>query len=294
MNEEETYLKELADAGVDITDVTETPAEVTPPEEKPTVEKKEEKTEGVPEEKTLVTEPKERVGRMLSDKYKEVKTDLKSERELRETAERERDELKAKLDAVSNADTPQEKKEASDDLEAFANEINADPATLRKMQSLFLKDVKATTDEGLAIDLQEFKQWKSENSQVIEKSRFEAEFQSVTPTLKELLPTASAEELQLVKEKVDEISHTKEFHDKDLDYVVFKNKDELSKLVSPKKRGMEQKERKDVQDEVFDFNPDADYSKMSMKERELWEEGYKKFTSGEGIVLDAKGKKLLI
>lgn len=294
MNEEETYLKELADAGVDVTDVKETPEEVTPPEEKPTVEQKEEKAEEVPKEKPLVTEPKEQHKRSIYEEYKEKKSELKSEKDAREQAERERDELKAKLDALSNADTPQEKKEASDDLEAFAQEINADPATLRKMQSLFLKDVKASTDEGLAKDLQEFKQWKSENSQVIEKSRFEAEFQSVTPTLKELLPNASDEELQLVKEKVDEISHTKEFHDKDLDYVVFKNKDELSKLVSPKKRGMEQKGRKDVQDEVFDFNPDADYSKMSMKERELWEEGYKKFTAGEGIVMDAKGKKLLI
>lgn len=292
MNEEETYLKELADAGVDVTDIP--PAEVTPPEEKPTVENKEVKAEEVPEEKTLITEPKEQHKRSIYDEYKEKKSELKSEKERADQAERERDELRLKLEAVSNADTPREKQEASDDLEAFAREIDADPETLRKMQSLFLKDVKATTDEGLAKDLQEFKRWKSENSQVIEKSRFEAEFQSVTPTLKELLPNASNEELQLVKEKVDEISHTKEFHDKDLDYVVFKNKDELSKLVSPKKRGMEQKGRKDVQDEVFDFNPDADYSKMSMKERELWEEGYKKFTSGEGIVMDAKGKKLLI
>ena len=294
MNEQEAYLKELAESGVDVTDVTETPEEVTPPEEKPIVEQKEEKTEEVPEEKPLVTEPKEQHKRSIYEEYKEKKSELKSERELREQAERERDEFKQKLEAVSNAGTQQERQDAQDEMEAFAQEIGADANALRKMQALFLKNSNANSDEGLAKDLQEFKQWKSENSQVIEKSRFETEFQSVTPMLKELLPNVSDEEMQMIKSRVDEISHTKEFHDKELDYVLFKNKDELAKLVSPKKRGMEQKGRRDVQEESYDFNPDADYSKMSMKEREAWEEGYKRFTAGEGIVMDSNGKRLLI
>lgn len=292
MNEEE-YLKELSDAGVDVTDVTEKPAEEAPAEEKPVVEKKDD-TEEVPEEKTLATEPKERIARKLSDKYKEVKTDLKTERELREQVERERDELRTKLEAVSNADTPKERQEAVGELEAFAQEIGADADALRKMQALFLKDVKPTVDESLTRDIEEFKQWKSENSKVLEKSQFDSEFQSATPTLKELLPNVSDDEIQKIKDKVDELSHTKEYHDKALDYVIFKNREELSKLVSPKKRGMEHKGRKDVQDESYDFNPDADYSKMSMKEREVWEENYRKMTSGEGIFTDAKGKKILI
>lgn len=294
MNEQELYLKELAESGVDVTDVTETPEEATPPEEKPTVEKQEEKAEEVPEEKFLVTEPKEQHKRSIYEEYKDKKSELKSEREAREQVERERDELKSKLDAISNAGTPQERQDAEDEMEAFAQEIGADANALRKMQALFLKNSNATPDEGLAKDLQEFKKWKSENSQVIEKSRFDAEFQSVTPMLKELLPNVSDEEMTIIKDRVDELSHTKEFHDKELDYVLFKNKDDLAKLVSPKKRGMEQKGRRDVQEESFDFNPDADYSKMSMKERELWEEGYKKFTAGEGIVKDSNGKRLLI
>lgn len=289
MNEEENYLKELADAGVDVTDVTETPAEETPEvtEEKP-VEKS---TEEVSE--TLVTEPKEHHKRSIYDEYKDKKSELKSEKEAREQVERERDELKQRLEALQNADTPQERREAQDEIDAFAEEIGADANAIRRMQELFSKNVKPV-DESLARDIQEFKQWKTENSQVIEKSRFESEFQAATPTLTELLPNASTEEMATVKARVDELSHMKEFHDKELDYVIFKNKDELSKLVSPKKRGMEQRGRKDAVEESFDFNPDADYSKMSLKEREIWEEGYKKFTSGEGLVTDSNGKRLLI
>lgn len=289
MNEEENYLKELADAGVDVTDVT--PAEETPevPEEKPTVGK----TEEVPEEKPLVTEPKEQHKRSIYDEYKEKKSELKSEKEAREQVERERDELKQKLEALENAGTPQERQNAQDEIDAFAEEIGADANAIRRMQQLFSKNVQPV-DESLARDIQEFKQWKSENSQVIEKSRFETEFQSVTPTLAELLPNASSEEMAVVKARIDELSHTKEFHDKELDYVIFKNKEELSKLVSPKKRGMEQRGRKDVQEESFDFNPDADYSKMSVKEREAFDENWKKMTASEGLVRDGQGKRILI
>ena len=76
-------------------------------------------------------------------------------------------------------------------------------------------------------------------SQAVEKQMFEEDFQKVTPALKELLPTASAEEMQAVKKEIDRLSHTKELHDKPLDYIAWKHKDTLTALVSPKKRGLE-------------------------------------------------------
>jgi len=287
MNEEE-YKKELAEAGVDVTDI---PAEETPPVE--TEEPKEESKEEPETTEPTENEPKEQHKRSIYDEYKDKKAELKSEKELREQAERERDELRSKLDAVSNADSPQEKREATNKLEQFAQKIGADPQALEEMRDLFLADAPKT-DPAIAEKLAKFEAWQRENSKVIEKSRFEEEFTSALPTLRETLPNASEEEIAKIKARVDELSHTKEYHDKELDYVIFKNKTELSKLVSPKKRGMETKERKDVVDDSFEFDPNADYSKMSMKEREIWEDGYKKFTSGEGIVKDARGKSLLI
>lgn len=291
MNEEEMYKKELAEAGVDVSDIKE-PEETTPEPEVKAEETKE--IEAEPKEEESLPEPKEQHKRSIYEEYKEKKAELKSEREQREQVERERDELRAKLEAVSHADTREERQTASDDLEAFAQEIGADAQAIRKMRDLFLKDVKPSTDPALAEKLEKFEAWQQENSKTLEKARFQEEFTSVTPTLKELIPNVSDEEMKLIQAKVDELAHTKEYHDKDLDYVIFKNKETLSKLVSPKKRGMESKERKDVVEESFDFDPNADYSKMTMKEREIWEEGYKKYTSGEGIVKDTQGRSLLI
>ncbi len=291
MNEEEMYKKELADAGVDVTDIKES-EETTPEPEVKAEETKE--IEAEPKVDESLTEPKEQHKRSIYEEYKDKKAELKSEREQREQVERERDELRAKLEAVSQADTKEKREDAQDDLDSFAQEIGADAQAIRRMRDLFLKDVKSSTDPVLAEKLEKFEAWQKENSVTLEKARFQEEFTAATPTLKELLPNVSDEELKLVQEKVDELAHTKEYHDKDLDYVIFKNKETLSKLVSPKKRGMESKSRKDVVEESFDFDPNADYSKMSIKEREQWEEGYKKFTSGEGIVKDARGRSVLI
>jgi hypothetical protein len=287
---EEEYLKELEESGVDVTDVT---TEEPIPEESQPVEPEVPKEEEPKETETIEPEPKEQHKRSIYEEYKEKKAELKSERDLREQAERERDELRTKYESLQNADTPKEKQEATDKLEQFAKKIDADPQALKEMRELFLADAPKT-DPAIAEKLEKFEAWQRENAKVIEKSRFEEEFTSVLPTLKETLPNASDEELTKIKARIDELSHTKEYHDKELDYVIFKNKTELSKLVSPKKRGMESKDKKDVMEESFDFDPNADYSKMTIKEREQWEEGYKKFTSGEGIVKDGKGRSLLI
>lgn len=46
-------------------------------------------------------------------------------------------------------------------------------------------------------------------------------------------------ELDTVMKEIVRLSHTAEFHDKEVDYIVWKNKDALSKLVSPKKPSFE-------------------------------------------------------
>lgn len=302
MNEED-YKKELEEAGVEV--VEEQPAEKpeeatseTPkPEEKPSeVEKKEEEKPADPApkaEEAPTPEEKERPKRSIYDDYKDKKLEAKSEKERADQAERERDELKEKLAALENAETPEEKQDAKDDLEAFANEINADPEALKRMRTLFLKDLKPGSEISKE-DIEEFKAFKKEHSQVIEKQKFDEELASVAPMLKELLPNASDEEMVAVKAKIDQLSHTKAYFDKDLDYVIFKEKDTLSKLVSPKKRGIEGKSKKDITEDTFTFNPEADYSKMSFKERELHEAAYAKLTKADGLSTDANGRKILI
>lgn len=295
MNEEQ-YKKELKDAGVDIpeTEAAQEPEKETPPAKEPPTDKEPAKEPEKEETAPLQDEPKQ-PKRSIYEDYKEKKAELKSEKVARETLERENAALKQKLEAIGNAETPEEKKEAADELEAFAEEIKADPAAIRKMRDLFLKDYKPATDESLKRDLEEFKQWKTANTASIEKQLFEDEFQKSTPKLKELFPTVSPEELTAIKGELDTIAHTKEWHDKSLAYIAFEHKDTLSALVSPKKRGMEGNARKqDAAPNSFEFDPNADYSTMTPKEREQWEAHYKGMTSGDGLITGTNGKKILI
>lgn len=303
--------EEYAEQGVDLSELSDQSKEEPKAEEAKEAPKEEEKSkdeepqeepkkieksdEEEPEDEPL-QEPKEQRKRSIYDEYKDKKQELKSERELREEAERERDELKQKLEAVNTADTPAEKKEAQDDLDAFATEINADPTALKRMRELFLKDIKPSSDnEEIKQQLDEFKRWKEDNQQAIEKQAFEDEFKSVQPTLKELFPDVKSEELDEIKQELDTISHSKEWHDKPLDYIAFKHKEKLSALVSPKKRGLESNTKKDfpVKNNI-DFDPNADVSKLTPAQQEEWMSQYQKLGKEEGLSEDSMGRKIIV
>jgi len=297
MNEDE-YKKELLANGVQVPEITEEPAKE--PEKEPVKEpiKEPEKT---PEEPKI--EPKEPVKelednkepkkRSIYDEYKDKKSELKEEKEARLQAEKERDELK---EALAKAKTPEEKKEALDDLDEFAKSSNLDPAGLKKMRDIFLKDLKVPglSDEDRKI-LEDAKNFSNQNKEVVEKQQFEKEFTATIPTLKEFFPTASQEELNTVKVELDKIAHSEGWNDKSLDYIAFKHKDVLKELVSPKKRGLESKGNKQIDETVpTDFNPNADISKMSEAEFTTWNTKYQSMMKSEGLAEDSQGRKLLI
>ena len=294
--EEDKYKADLEAEGVEVEEEkTEEKVEEAPKvEEKPKEEPKETEEKPKEEPKEVLPDQIETKKRSIYDNYKEKKSELKSERELRENFEKENTELKGKLEALSNADTKEEKKEALDDIDELAKEINADPAYLRKLKAIFLKDVKPTNDESLKKDLADFKDWKTKNQEVIEKQLFEDEFSTVLPQIKSDFPKISDEDLKSVKQSLDKLSHSKEYHDKSLDYVVFKEKENLTALISPKKKGMETKERKDVASDDFDFDPNVDITTLSAGDQEKWEKHYRKSLETEELVNDSsKGKMIM-
>lgn len=285
---EEEYKKELEANGVDVPETKEEAPESKPEAKQP------EKSDEVPEkgeEDTKDDEPKDKK-RSIYDAYKEKKTEAKSERELRLKAEQERDELLAKVNEITKAKTPEKEDEAEEDAIAYAQKVGANPELVNKIIEQARKGI--AIDDSTKKEIEELKAWKAENQKLLEKQQFDAEFSKTVPTIKTLIPTASDEELPAIKAKLDEIAHSKEWNTKDLDYIVFKHKDELSKLTSPKKRGMETKERKDAGEIQSEFDVNADYSKMTLKEREAWEEGYKKLTKNDGLSTDARGRKIII
>lgn len=248
-------------------------------------------TEPVVEKEPLTTEPKEseeRKPRSIYNDLKDTRTNLKTERELREQAERERDELKAQLDGKTTSD--------SDELKTFADKIGADPEAIREMRELFLKGQQpaSTINPDLQSKLDAFETWQKDNGQAIAKQQFETEFSSAVPQLQKIFPTASVEDITAMKSEIDTLAHTSEFHDKEIDYIAFKNQDKLSTLITPHKRGLESKGRVDATNIPTEFNPNADISKMSAKEAEAWEAEYRKMGKEEGIATDSQGRRLLL
>ncbi len=71
-----------------------------------------------------------------------------------------------------------------------------------------------------------------------EKAYFEKEVTAVLPSLKQKFPHASEEVIGKVKDLLWEVSHKEGFHDKDLDYVIFKHEKEIAALVPLPKEGV--------------------------------------------------------
>lgn len=301
----EQYKKELADSGVDVVE-DETPAnaqedeetpEETKPEEKAKVEddSNQNKTEEDKSETKPQSEVKETKKRSIYDEYKDKKSEVKTERELRQKAEQERDELAQKLANLNSASTKEEIAEAKDELDAFALEKGLDPQAIKQMKQLFLKDVKTSIDPEIQAKLDKVLEFAKNNSEAIEKHQFEKEFESEgLPAVKEFFPHISTEELNKVKSEIEKLAHTKGLEDKSLDYIVYKNRDKLSSLVSPRKRGIESKSRVDSQELSDDFNSQPDFSKMTYKEMMAWQEKYEKFSKDDGLSTDSQGRKILI
>lgn len=289
MNEDQ-YKQELAEAGVELPEV-----EVPEPEPTdPTPEEPKEEVTTPEEEPTELETPKEPKKRSIYDDLKDKKTEAKTEKARADAAEKERDELAALLAAKGEATTIEERIEAQDEIDGFLSKHKEwDKGAIQELLQIARNGVKAELPEDIAKDLEEWKAWKTENSQAIEKDLFEKDFRESTPALKEIFPNATEKDFEAIKTEMDRLAHTPEFHDKELDYIAFKNKSTFEALITPRKRGMESKERKEVDGIAFDFDPNADFSKMTLKEREVWTEHYEKLMKSDGLLTDASGKKTL-
>lgn len=310
MDEEKQYLEQALEEGVELPDTdlpadegtTDTkPEEETPTEdesvetddaEKSTLKETEEDADSDKEDDTSRHERK----RSIYDEYKEKKSELKSERELRLQMEEKNRELEARLAQFGKENPEETKAEITEDIEAFAVKIGADAETLKEMKRLFLKGVtpeKAVDDETLKA-LEEFREWKQVQKQQDDVKAFEEEFNSVLPQLRTEYPNATDTEIKSIKQKLDELAHTKDFHDKELEYVLYKNKDTIATLVSPKKRGIETRQPVDMGTQDFEFDPNADVTKLSPKQQEMWMKEYEKMSSSDELTTDREGRRILI
>lgn len=175
--------------------------------------------------------------RSIYDDLKDKKHEVKETRTQLEQAQSRITELEGLLAAKDDAKTPAEKSEAAKDIAEYATKHNLDPNAIEELTAVILAKVpKVEIPEGMTPD--ELADWRAGRA----TAKQQAEDQAVlaeAPSVKTQLTIHDDKELDTVMKEVVRLSHTPEFHDKEVEYIVWKNKDALSKLVSPKKPSFE-------------------------------------------------------
>lgn len=258
----ESIEREKADLGVP------SDPEIEPKEETPeapiiveeVVPEKEDEPEAEPEEveAKLPLTPEE--GKAL----KQYKAELKSE--LEADFNKKIEDMRTEF---GKAKPNEEKAETlEDDVKELAKKLNFDEDKTRAIIEVARKGMGTTLSAEDKAILDTFKASSLENEQ---RQIFQTEWNGVLPSLKEQFPNATDEQLSKAQAKMDELSHNEDYHDKDMDYIIFKEKTEFDKLLfSPKQKTFESRNGvAPVQDEVADleeFNPT-----WSPAQVEIWE-----------------------
>lgn len=295
-NEEQEYAEQMLKDGIEVPELEET--QVVPEkeeEQKPETLPEEDEEEDVSDDTEHLQETKEKK-RTIYDDYKEKKNELKSTKDALAQAEADKAELLQKLEIAGRATNQEERQEAKDEIDAFVEEYGGDKEAIKRLQQILLKGVKPSIDDSIKKDLEDFKLFKEQNRDAIEKQRFDSSFESAKPTLKELFPRADSDSLDAIKKELSTLVHESDWQGQPLDYIAFKNKTVLEALVTPHKKGMELRDRRSSPDRISsDFNPDADFDKMSPAEQVKWLGEYEKLGKGDDtLMIDAQGRKSIL
>jgi hypothetical protein len=128
----------------------------------------------------------------------------------------------------------------TDELEAYAQENGLDAKSLSRLAEIIAKQVPpGQLSEADRQELSDLKAWKADNEAKEARAAEDREVLATAPSVKTQLDIHDDAELKAVMDEIVKLSHTEAFHDKEVEYIVWKNKDALSKLVSPKKPSFE-------------------------------------------------------
>lgn len=244
MGEEELHYPGQVEADTEAEEEAPAAEETTKetPEEKPDGESKKEE-ELSDDDKEKDDQPSEPVKKKRSI-YDDLKDEKKQRREAQhelETAHARIAELEGLLTAKADATTPKEKADAEDDIAAFYERLKKEEgltpdgiADLTKIIEKRIAKSDGLSEEDRAL-LAEVKAEKAARARAAE----DAETRKAAPFVKKELGIQDEAELEKVMDEVIRLSHTEEFHDKEPEYILWKNREKLSKMVSPKKPSFE-------------------------------------------------------
>lgn len=120
-------------------------------------------------------------------------------------------------------DSPTEDEEIKAIAEKYGYEFNA----VKDFVNIARKGMEIPKEKLELIDqAQKSKQLEAE------QAHYAQEWTNVEPSVKQLFPTALPEQLAEAKKLLDQISHTPKYADKDLDYIIFKEKAQFEPLFT--------------------------------------------------------------
>ena len=185
--------------------------------------------------------------------------------ELQEKLQKDFDEKFEKLKAEVATAKPSETKveNLEEDIKALAKELNFDEEKTRKIILVARKGVELSPEDKTA--LEEFKATRSQREQeAVQRAEreqeqiFNEEFSAVLPSIKTQYPNATDEQIAQAKAQLDELAHSEKYHEMDMDYILFKEREALGKILfSPRMKTFEAGRPSMVEAETDEF-PDFD------------------------------------
>jgi hypothetical protein len=188
----------------------------------------------------------------LTKKPRSIYDDLKDEKGRRKSAEEiaaaetaRADAAEAELAKVRDGKKPDDvlppkDEKPLDELETFAKEQELDPAALTRLAEIIAKKIPASQlTEAEKQDLADLRTFKNTQESRDRIAAEDAAILASASAVKQQLEIHDDAELGTVMKEITRLAHTKPYADKELDYILFKEKATLAKLVSPKKASFE-------------------------------------------------------
>jgi hypothetical protein len=162
--------------------------------------------------------------------------DEKDKRQAAEEKARVAEARVAELEAIANT-TPGSKKEI-DAITKWAEKHGYEAEGMEELVEIIRSGDKVDRDQiiksvfGDDASAETLKKMVDTVKLQEEKEFFETQFTEVIPTIKDMYPNATQGQIDKAKKKLDEHGHTKWGVDKDLDYILFKKKEDFDAIFT--------------------------------------------------------------
>lgn len=142
------------------------------------------------------------------------------------------DALKDQLKKLSKGDTTE--KEESDAIDVLAEEHDVSPELVKGILALTKKGVEIPKETQEKID-----RAAQASEEQEETTYFEKEWSGLTTVVEEEYPKSTKPQIKRARDLMDKLSHIEKYHDKDLDYILFKERNQFKDIFVEGRRTSE-------------------------------------------------------